>query len=122
MPANIGDVVVDESRDEETCFNDLDQEFFDNFALDSAEAQTVGSEAENIVTDNMSENLQQGPDGVTQDLDSSLFVPINRDRNKGNLLAVGQATEESDVIGRSRRSKRVASQKVRPLDDQFLYY
>ena len=122
MPANIGDVVMDESRDEETCFNDLDQEFFDNFALDSAESQTVGSEAENIVTDNMSENLQQGPDGVAQDPDTSLFVPINRDRNNGNLLAVGQATEESNVIGHSRRSKRVASQKMRPLDDQFLYY
>ena len=58
MPENILDVVVDESRDEETCFNDLEQEFVDNFELDSAEVQTVGSEAENVVIDLVSDNLQ----------------------------------------------------------------
>ena len=121
MPENIGDVVVDESRDEETCFNDLEQEFVDNFELDSAEVQTVGSEAENVVTDLGSDNLQQVPNGVAQSPDSSIFVPINRNRNS-NLLAVGQATNEPSVIGQSRRPKHAASQRVRPLDDQFLYY
>ena len=73
------------------------------------------------MTDLGSDNLQQVPVGFTPGPDSNIFVPIERNRDS-NELAVRQATIEPSVTGQSSRPKCATSQRVWPLDDQFLYY
>ena len=124
MPENVGDSVVDESRDEETCFNDLEQDFVNSFELDSAEVQIAGSEAENMVNDSRSDTLPLVPVGSGQGTNMSVnnFVPNERDLVGSHVLAEGQDATRTSATGYSNRPKRASSKRMKPLDDQFLYY